>query len=255
MHGQPAMFLIDTGASMHVLASWFVAAAKIDSKSSAGTARGSTGSETSLRVVKQLDGKFENGARLQLAETIVVEFPPIFAELKIAGLLSPQLLAPTGQAAVLDFRVPTLNFEEFETAIDRVGAQSLPDARVCIDKESEFKNRSYAIPITALGAKALVIVDSGATGTFIAAETQIARALESQALEGNRTQGVGGAVDENRHVPGVEILRGEVPVIVDLVIGKSPGPSCGPDGLLGMDALRQCLLVLGETGFGMTCSR
>lgn len=145
------MFLIDTGASMHVLASWFVNAANIKSQSSAGTARG-----TEDRWIA---------------------------------------ITPTAGAA--------------RAGIGPAGVKSLPEAHVCINKDSEFKNRSYAIPITAEGAKALLIVDSGATGSVIAAETQIAKALDSRAIEGNHTQGLGGAVDANRHVPGVEILRGD----------------------------------------------
>jgi hypothetical protein len=255
IHGQSARFLVDTGASVHALAAWFVKSAGIKAELAASTVRGSTGNETPVRVVRQLDGKLENEHRLHLDEAVVVEFPPIFAELKIAGLLSPQLLAPPGQAAVLDLRVPSLMIEPFQDVVDSARVTPLRDAHVCNNAGSMFTNRSYAIPITVQGGTATVIVDSGATRTLIASESQIAKALESRGIEGNHTQGVGGAVESSRHVPGVEIQRAGAPVVLDLGIGGSPAPSCGPDGLLGMDALRQCLLVLGESGLGMTCTQ
>ena len=179
----------------------------------------------------------------------------IFAQLRIAGVLSPQLFARPGQAAVLDLRVPSLHSAPFQQAVDKLGARQLAGARVCINEGSTFKRRTHAIPITAAGGSASVIVDSGATGTLVAAESQIARALESRSIDGHHTQGLGGAAESYRIVPAVEIRRAGASAVVDLTIGKSPGPSCGPDGLLGMDALHECLLVLGESAFGMACTR
>lgn len=48
------------------------------------------------------------GRGLIFQEAAVAEFPPIFQGLRIAGLLSPQLLADAGTVAVLDLRVPLL---------------------------------------------------------------------------------------------------------------------------------------------------
>jgi hypothetical protein len=255
IRGQPpARFLIDTGASIHTLAAWYVKAAGIKAVASQGSARGSTGQETSIRVARQVSLTLENGRALPLAETVVVDFPPIFEELHIAGLLSPQLLAPPGQAAVLDLRVPYLEIQPFQQAMDSLGLAPLPEARACIDAESEFTNRAYSIRITAQDRDASVILDSGATGTVLATDSAIAKALASSSIDGKHTQGLGGAPEANRHVPAVEILRAGVPVTVDVGLGKSPGPACGPDGLLGMDALRDCLLVLGESALGMACT-
>jgi hypothetical protein len=255
LRGQPpARFLIDTGASIHTLAAWYVKAAGIQAAASAGSARGSTGQESAIRVARQVDLALDNGHPLALAEAVVVDFPPMFEELRIAGLLSPQLFAPPGQAAVLDLRVPYLDIQPVQQAIDRLGIAPLPEARVCSDAESEFANRAYSIHVFALDREASVILDSGATGTVIAADSAMAQALASRSVEGKHTQGLGGVPEANRQVPGVEIRRAGVPVTVDLSLGKSPGPDCGPDGLLGMDALRDCLLLLGESAPGMACT-
>jgi hypothetical protein len=39
---------------------------------------------------------------------------------------------------------------------------------------------------------------------------------------------------------------------VSLTIGGTPS-KCARDGLLGMDALRECRLVLGQSSFGWSC--
>src|SRR6478736_4670165 len=51
----PAQFLIDTGASVHTLASWFVKEANLQASAAQGIARGSTGEETGVRVVRPVE--------------------------------------------------------------------------------------------------------------------------------------------------------------------------------------------------------
>jgi hypothetical protein len=50
----------------------------------------------------------------------------------------------------------------------------------------------------------------------------------------------------------VRFERGGTASTIAVTIGGS-APSCGPDGLIGMDALRQCVLVLGESAFAWSC--
>jgi hypothetical protein len=240
---------------VHTLASWFASDANIQADTARGTARGSTGKETGIRVALQTSLTLENGQPLPLAEAIVVDLPPMFEQLRIAGLLSPQLLAKGDDAAVLDLRVASLRIEPFRDAVDRLNIKPLRTGRVCVNQASEFRNRAYSMTVTVHGHRAAVILDSGATRSVIAADSATASALAPRSVEGNHTQGVGGEVETYRHVPDVIVKRAGIPAAVDLILGKSPGPDCGPDGLLGMDALRQCLLVLGSSALAITCSR
>jgi len=251
----PAQFLIDTGASVHTLAEWFVKSANIPADLAKGTARGSTGKETTIRVARQTDLALEDGHRLPLEEAIVVDFPPMFAELRIAGLLSPQLFARRDEAVILDLRTPSLDTAPLQVAVDRLHIEPLSSGRVCINQDSEFRNRIYSMNVSVLGRSASMGLDSGATGSVIGADSAVARKLASRSIEGNHTQGLGGDAEAFRHVPAVKIRRAGTSVDVDLVIGRSPSPECGLDGLLGMDALRQCVLVLGPSALGMSCSR
>jgi len=153
-----------------------------------------------VRVTRHVDLTLENGRHLQLEHAIVIDFPPIFEELRIAGLLSPQSFAPENLAAILDLRAPSLTIEPFQKAIDRLHIAPMPEGRVC---ERNF----YAIPIFAAGGRGFALLDTGATGTVIAPESQIAKALESRSIEGKHTQGVGGKIIENVPRRSMEALQ------------------------------------------------
>jgi predicted aspartyl protease len=255
VRGQPVWFIVDTGASVHTLASWLVSAAHLESRQTTATATGSTGVEKSVRMVANEIIQLDGGRDLTLREAIVVEFPPIFAEQRIGGLLSPQLLAPGHAASVLDLRVPTLRFEPFEIAITRLGRHRpliSSSSRVCRNAESPFENRQYAASVTTDGIAGTLLVDTGATSTLAAPGSRIAAALTDRASESGRTRGAGGDAQTTRRAPNVRFERGGTASTIAVTIGGS-APSCGPDGLIGMDALRQCILVLGESAFAWSC--
>jgi Aspartyl protease len=255
VRGQPVWFIVDTGASVNTLASWLVSAAHLEPRQTTATAIGSTGVEKPIRVVSNQIIQLDGGRDLTLREAIVVEFPPVFAKQRIGGLLSPQLLAPEHLASVLDLRLPTLRFEPFEIAVARLG-RSRPlissGSRVCRNAESPFENRQYAASVTTDGIAGTLLVDTGATSTLAAPGSRIAAALTDRASESGRAQGVGGDVQTRRKAPNVRFERGGAASTIAVIIGGST-PSCGPDGLIGMDALRQCILVLGESAFAWSC--
>jgi len=255
VRGQSVWFIVDTGASVNTLAAWLVSAARLEPRQTTATATGSTGVEKSVRVVANEMIQLDGGRDLTLREAIVVEFPPVFAEQRIGGLLSPQLLAPGHLASVLDLRVPTLRFEPFEIAVARLGRNRpliSSGSRVCRNAESPFANRQYAASVTADGITGTVLVDTGATSTLAAPGSRIAAALTDRASESGRTHGVGGGVQTMRKAPNVRFERGGAASTIAVTIGGAT-PSCGPDGLIGMDALRQCILVLGESAFAWSC--
>jgi hypothetical protein len=136
-------------------------------------------------------------------------------------------------------------------AMARVGGADAT-ARVCHNAESQFRNRLYGVPVTAAGTPASLLVDSGATRTVAADQSLVAGQLAARAVSGSQTQGVGGVVTSSRRIPGVPLTLDGMTTTVDLTLGSVAG-TCGQDGLLGMDALKHCVLVLGESAFGWSC--
>jgi hypothetical protein len=94
--------------------------------------------------------------------------------------------------------------------------------------------------------------DTGATSTTVAS-TRIARVLASRAVANGEIQGVGGDPEKAKTVAGVTVVRASVARKLDVLLSANSGTDCGADGLLGMDALRGCTLVLGDKAMGISC--
>jgi len=253
--GQSAWFLVDTGASVHTLASWLVSAAHLSTRETTATVTGSTGTGKPVRAVANQAILLEGGRLLELREAIVVEFPTNFATNKIGGLLSPQLLATGSDASVLDLRVPALRFEPFDSAVTNLNRErpiSSAGLHVCLNTQSPFENRLYTAPVTADAIAGTMLVDTGATSTLAAPSSSIADSLKGKASERTKARGVGGNAQVMSKAPGVKLEYGGASSTLAITIGGAV-PPCDADGLIGMDALRRCVLVLGESAVAWSC--
>ena len=249
--GQRGVFLIDTGAGVHVIAKWFVEAAGLTATPTDMTVTGSTGTETRVDIVPEVSATIDGGRKVVLADAVVTAFPPVFETHRIAGLISPQLLAVDDEDAILDLRRPRLLFQRSKA---RAIASPTDRGRACTNAESPFRNRLYAINVVADGNQAELLLDTGATRTTLDASSAAARALEGRAVPGDSNQGVGGAIERLRRVPDVRLARGGSTAPIELRIGNVHS-QCGAEGLLGMDALRQCVLTLGPSRVEVKCAR
>src|SRR5581483_5743528 len=229
IRGTDAWFIVDTGAGVHTLAAWVVRAAGIPTEASGSTTTGSTGATSVVRAASGEVIRRTDRSDITLRQAIVVDLPPVFEQQRIAGLLSPQLLAPAGDAAVLDMTAPRLSFRRDDAP------NAPPAAGVCVNRVA-----------------GTLLVDTGATRTIVAAPSAIAKALSPRASDGATTQGVGGSATSMRQVSTASVIVGGASATLPLMIGRA-APSCGADGLLGMDALRRCVLVLGESSFAIDC--
>jgi Aspartyl protease len=246
-----AWLLIDTGAGVHTLASWFLHDAGIPTSGLTGSGQDSTGRDVPMRVARAVALKLEGGRALTLEEAAVADFPPFFQGLRIAGLLSPQLLARAGMVAVLDLRVPSLQLTFDPSATRSVHATQTGSSTICRSDTSPFRNLLFGVSANIAGTRAVLTLDTGATTTVLDRSGAAASALSDLKPEGFQT-GVSGVREP--------ILR-SAPLSIDFGGGEremaftvgAPHGGCGADGLLGMDALRNCALALSDRGVGLTC--
>jgi len=253
--GHEAIFIVDSGASANVFADWYVEVARIPAVRSDSAAVDNAGKTAPERLVHRLQGRWSDDQRFSLNEAIVVAFPPLFKSLHLGGLVSPQLLAPPGMAAVLDLRVPSLRFVPFGRAQADLRRSKVPAqfdlTQSCKNANSNLENRVYVAPATTAGVTDLMLVDTGATGTILSDRSKIVQAIGSGSEPGPRSEGVGGETS-GRMVRNVQLLRGGRIVTLNPSIGEV-SERCGVRGILGMDALRSCSLILGEKEMAFSC--
>jgi hypothetical protein len=113
-------------------------------------------------------------------------------------------------------------------------------------------DRTYMAPATVASATDPVGIDTGATGTIFAEESNIARAIGDRAEPGDSFEQIGGSVSRLRTVRDIQLLRGSAIVTLSPSIGQAAAP-CDSKGLLGMDALRGCTLILGKSKGVFSC--
>lgn len=258
INGRTAWFLFDTGAGVHVVASWFANAAGLEvDEGLAGKVHGrdATGKRVDFRGLKSLSARLDDGSTLVLPLALVADFPPEFEQQQVGGALSPQLLAGPGQAAALDLRVPELRVEPFSDAVRRLGARPLPRQRlrVCGSADDPIPNLVFAIPVEAGGGEGLLVLDTGAIATKLMAASPLVGRKRLQ--PGGLTWGVTGERQAYSLAPRHRLRFAGYRVRLNARVVDMAKDWCGADGLLGFDALRRCALVLGDRDVAIRCGR
>jgi hypothetical protein len=257
INGEPAWFVFDTGAGAHMFARWFVEAAElmIDASLTDLSARDATGATVQIQVVHDVVGQLPDGATLPLGTVVVAQFPRLFELRKVGGLLNPQLLAQEATAVVLDLRVPELRMELFDRAVLRLGATILSeegDLEVCVVTASPIPNKRFAIRVRSGEGEGWLQLDTGADATYV---SRASRLIQGMALEsGGTSVGVAGRPEAYDVARDLVLTFGGFSVTTAARVVERSGEGCGPDGLLGLDAVGRCALILGSEAVALACS-
>jgi predicted aspartyl protease len=255
--GVPTLFVLDTGAGTHTLAFWLAKKAGLNRRQTELKARDGAGRTLDVNLVHRVQVAIPGLGAFTLEDAIVAEFPPFFEEEGIGGALSPQLLAPRGRAVVLDMPASRARLEDAAGA--KRAARSLPQSLAangiagCADLAAPLANFLFQVPVVVEGEDLLLTLDTGAGRTGIHEASAAGPKLKPRAVPRKGAASLGG-VHEASSVQGVLVKAGtaEAMVEVDLVpAGRSR--TCRADGLLGMDVLKQCVLVVSRSDFAGGC--
>jgi hypothetical protein len=258
INGRSAWFLFDTGAGVHVLASWYAAAAGLAVDQEVGpVVRGSdsTGRALKFRHVRNATARLDDGSLVILRQTAVSDFPPDFERSKIGGVISPQLLAGRGEAAALDLRIPELRIERFDDALRRLGARRLlrDQVRFCGSADAEIANLLYAVRVAVGQREGTLVLDTGAKVTAVRAKSGLARGLRR--APGGTTTGISGRPHAYSVARRSTVAFAGYRRTLDVRLTDAKAAACGSDGLLGVDAVGGCALVLGREDAAITCGQ
>ena len=171
----------------------------------------------------------------------------------IAGLFSPQRAVPLGSALEVDLASRTISLiapSDADAALaPREGWLAL--SPVCPTNDGVAL---FAVHAEIAGQPVLLVVDTGATGTFVDGRSDVARALAPPATEPGTRWALGGPSDV-RVARDVEVRVGEahVRIAVDVVEWTGTCDAGHTDGALGADVLRRCQLILVRDRGALRC--
>ena len=247
--GRPTLLLLDTGAYDHLLEGWFASAlqdAEASGKSAAviDHANRRVPMDRWSSVTLALDGIGALGTIRPLTTRDQTPGPRAFG---IGGILSPQKLTDGG-AVVIDFPAGEMARETEDHATTRLAGHStsLGTAVRC--------GGAYIIEATIEGKEARLLVDTGAFATDLKATSMPGRALLGRSSVSRDIYAIGGAV-QTRALADARVTIAALTKVLDVSIVTDGGSSgrCAGDGVVGMDVLGGCVLVIEATRMRIAC--
>lgn len=238
---QPARFILDTGASAHVIDASIAGAAKL------------------AAPIKASSIAIDGFGELPEGTASVAELSGALRAHGIGGILAPQLLADRGQAVVLDLVNRQLRSRPKSTAwseMEDLGAILTPPAQrqVCAVDSGGSAGRLLAVDATVEGEAMRVSIDTGASRTlFVEGSKAGTRAAGHPVLGRSVVVGTGGDVATSIY-GGVPVSVGAWSSTVDVgLFAGARHPQCGHEGRLGIDVLQQCAIAMTAEEFLVAC--
>ena len=250
--GLSVWMLIDTGANSHVIASWVARKAGLSMRPLGDVGSDHTGRAVSAYTVEHPAVSIDDWGALNDGPMLVTDVPEPIERIGIGAFISPQWLAAAGDALVLDLanrEMRTAGWGEASEALDaRPGQELAPrGVRLCRDDASAIKGLAFVLRASVDGHGVDLLLDTGAHRTDLLSTSQAARLLAPRATP-NREQmyAASGLVKTSLvHAADVRIGDWSLTSDVDLVPGVAD-PVCPRDGVVSMDALQSCTLLLGR---------
>jgi hypothetical protein len=191
---------------------------------------------------------------------IAAEVPQFYENLGIGGFVSPQqLVREEGEAVVLDLAAGEMRASRYDEAIHKLGhhgSSLAPNgARLCEAPDADpLPAPVFVVPATVEGRAVDLLVDTGAERSDLLATSTAGKALSSRSVA-NKEQMIGASGKvTSRLVRSATVGVGDFAVRTDVaLISGTVDPDCMRDGVVSMDVLRTCVLVLGKTSIAGRC--
>jgi predicted aspartyl protease len=250
--GLPVWMLIDTGANSHVIASWVARKAGLSMRPLGEVGSDHTGRAVSAYTVEHPGVSIDDWGALADGPMLVTDVPEPIERIGIGAFISPQWLAAAGDALVLDLanhEMRTAAWDEASQALDaRPGEEIAPrGARLCRDDASAIKGLAFVLRASVDGHGVDLLLDTGAHRTDLLSTSQAARLLSARATPNREQMYAASGLVKTSLVHAADLRLGDWSLTsdVDLVPGVAD-PVCPRDGVVSMDALQSCTLLLGR---------
>jgi predicted aspartyl protease len=257
--GKPTWMFVDTGSASHVLAGWLARRAGLSLKK-----RGNQGVDHAGRTIAEFRVEnphvsIDGWGAVADGPMIATEVPPFYEEHGIGGFLSPQqLVAVEGDAVVLDLVAGEMRASRYDEALHKLGhhgSSLAPNGtRLCEADADPTPAPVFIVPASVENRAVDLLVDTGSERSDLLATSGAGKALSSRSVPNKEELISASGKMSSRIVQGVTVAVGDFAVRTDVrLIAGAADPDCPRDGVVSMDVLRACVLILGKTGMTGRC--
>ena len=247
--GTSTLALVDTGANSTVIAGWLARKTNLTLQRFGDTGTDHTGRSIETRRALHPQVAIEGWGSLPDEPLLVTDVPDAVTKLGIGVFVSPQKLAGDGEAIILDFPHKEMRAVKKGASLESIGAAlTLDPVALCEDKESPIQGLAYVVSGTIDGESVKLLVDTGAHHSDLLMSSPPGQKLLPHAVDSKEQVYAASGKVTPKTLKEVKVSVGAVEstLDVDLIPGKKDD-FCPRDGVLAMDVLGKCVLML-ESG-------
>jgi hypothetical protein len=189
---------------------------------------------------------------------LATDVPEVIEKLGIGVFISPQRLVEEGDSVVLDLAKGELRPAWWDEAHYELSALGVPlvvgEARACEETEGPIKGLAYVLPGSIESQHVDLLLDTGAQHSDVFTTSFAGQRLVAQSTVNKEPMYTASGKISARKLKGARVSAGSFSVTtdVDLIAGAADS-SCPRDGVLAMDVLRSCALLLGRQRIYARC--
>ena len=257
--GQPALMLVDTGANSHVVAGWLARKLGLAMKKLGDVGTDHVGKSIATFRLEKPELAIDDWGTLVPTPVLATEVPEVIEKLGIGAFISPQRLVEEGDAVVLDLRKGELRPTSWKEALSELSATGVPlllgeQGRACEENEGPIKGLAFVIPATIESRRVDLLVDTGAQHSDVFSSCAAGQQLAAQSTVNKEPIFAASGEVSARTLKSARVTAGAFSVLTDVDIISGAGDSaCPRDGVLAMDVLRSCALLLGRARMVARC--
>lgn len=250
--GQPVLMLVDTGANSHIVAGWFARKMKLPMKKLGDIGTDHVGRSIATYRLDEVDIAVDDWGKLSSTTLLATEVPEVLEKLGIGAFISPQRLDEEGDSVVLDLARGEMRsawFDVQQKALAESGTPlfELDSARTCDDADGPIRGLSYVIPSTIESQKVSLLIDTGAQHSDLFVSSPPGQRLAEKSTPNKEALYTASGKVQARTLKSAHITTGSFAVTSDVgLIQGTPDAACPRDGVLAMDVLRSCTILLGR---------
>jgi len=244
--------LVDSGTNTHVVAGWFARKIGLPMRSEGDSGRDLRGRPIQTSRIDNADISIDGWGPLARGPVLASEVPVVVEQLGIGGFISPQqLVGERGDAVLLDLAKGELRGVRWDETQRELAATGIPllasgQGRMCEETMGTIKGLAFIIPGLVESQRVELLLSTGAQHSDLFATSAAGKRLASRGVAGGASFTASGRV-VSRVIKGAKVEVGSVSRSIDVELMPDAGDTeCRRDGLVAMDVLRSCALLLGR---------